>query len=207
MYFEHLQPKSCVADSFICFTCVNLFFLHEEPYTNLSCCMKACVIIQFQTGQGRHASLTLSAIYGVFYKNCLNYIKFLLPNSEPMLIQTCTLFSTQAEPFVNFSYYMKTHMSLPVLTTYVREARPFPERMLLCCMKTHISIRRKSSTITTTRHDDKLTNHLQGAMLTYSAPYLSLSCLVMPFLYEVCSTALRQLCTSRSNFSMSLNLM
>ena len=124
-----------------------------------------------------------------------------------MLIQTCTLFSTQAEPFVNFSYYMKTHMSLPVLTTYVREARPFPERMLLCCMKTHISIRRKSSTITTTRHDDKLTNHLQGAMLTYSAPYLSLSCLVMPFLYEVCSTALRQLCTSRSNFSMSLNLM
>ena len=50
----------------------------------------------------------------------------------------------------------------------------------------------------TALHDDKLTRHLHEA--TYSAPYLWFSCLVMPFLWEVCFTALRQLCTSSSIF-------
>ena len=51
---------------------------------------------------------------------------------------------------------------------------------------------------TVTALHDKLTSRLQEA--TYSAPYLWFSCLVMPFLWEGCFTALRQLCTSSSIF-------
>ena len=93
----------------------------------------------------------------------------------------------------------------PILLFFALLLKPGPslKGSYLRCMKTHINIKQQSSAITTL-HEDKLRSRLQEAMLTYSTPHLWLSCLDYAVSWEVCFTALQQLCTSSSIFSIFL---